>query len=45
MAMYLAEKTVKNYVSNLLHKMGLSHRTDAAVYAARFSERQNTRSI
>ena len=32
--MYLAEKTVKNYVSNLLAKMGFSRRTEAAVYAA-----------
>ena len=31
----LAEKTVKNYVSNLLQKMGFSRRTEAAVYAAR----------
>ncbi|MEO6122139.1 MAG: response regulator transcription factor [Ilumatobacteraceae bacterium] len=37
--MYLAEKTVKNYVSNLLTKMGMSRRTEAAVYAARQSER------
>jgi len=33
--MYLAEKTVKNYVSSLLAKMGFSRRTEAAVYAAR----------
>jgi two-component system, NarL family, response regulator DevR len=33
--MYLAEKTVKNYVSNLLSKMGFSRRTEAAVYATR----------
>src|SRR4051795_5849750 len=38
--MFLAEKTVKNYVSNLLTKMGMSRRTEAAVYAARQSERQ-----
>ncbi len=31
--MYLAEKTVKNYVSSLLHKLGFSRRTEAAVYA------------
>lgn len=37
--MYLAEKTVKNYVSNLLSKMGMSRRTEAAVYAARLEER------
>jgi two-component system, NarL family, response regulator DevR len=39
-AMFLAEKTVKNYVSNLLAKMGMSRRTEAAVYAARLSERK-----
>jgi DNA-binding NarL/FixJ family response regulator len=33
--MYLAEKTVKNYVSNMLAKMGFSRRTEAAVYATR----------
>ena len=37
--MYLAEKTIKNYVSNLLAKMGMSRRTEAAVYAARLAER------
>jgi DNA-binding NarL/FixJ family response regulator len=31
--MYLAEKTVKNYVSSLLHKLGFARRTEAAVYA------------
>ena len=38
--MFLAEKTVKNYVSNLLTKMGMSRRTEAAVYAARLAERK-----
>ena len=38
--MYLAEKTVKNYVSNLLAKMGMNRRTEAAVYAARLVERR-----
>ncbi|MDT7699176.1 MAG: hypothetical protein QOJ30_1501 [Pseudonocardiales bacterium] len=32
--LYLAEKTVKNYVSSLLHKLGFARRTEAAVYAA-----------
>ncbi|MGE3285828.1 MAG: response regulator [Pseudonocardia sp.] len=32
--LHLAEKTVKNYVSSLLHKLGFSRRTEAAVYAA-----------
>jgi len=39
--MFLAEKTVKNYVSNLLSKMGMSRRTEAAVYAARLDERRH----
>jgi DNA-binding NarL/FixJ family response regulator len=33
--MYLAEKTVKNYVSALLAKLGLERRTQAAVFAAK----------
>jgi DNA-binding NarL/FixJ family response regulator len=33
--LYLAEKTVRNYVSNLLAKLGLQRRTEAAAYAAR----------
>ncbi len=32
--MGLAEKTVKNYVSNLLSKMGMSRRSQAAAYVA-----------
>ena len=32
--LFLAEKTVKNYVSSLLHKLGFTRRTEAAVYAA-----------
>ena len=39
--LYLAEKTVKNYVSNLLMKLGMHRRTEAAVYAARLAERRN----
>jgi DNA-binding NarL/FixJ family response regulator len=33
--LHLAEKTVKNYVSNLLAKLGMERRTQAAVFAAR----------
>ena len=33
--MGLAEKTVKNYVTAVLSKMGMARRTAAAVYAAR----------
>jgi DNA-binding NarL/FixJ family response regulator len=39
--MFLAEKTVKNYVSNLLAKMGMGRRTEAAVYAARLQARRS----
>ncbi|MEY2467380.1 MAG: two-component system, NarL family, response regulator DevR, partial [Actinomycetota bacterium] len=40
-AMYLAEKTVKNYVSNLLSKLGMARRAEAAAYAARLAERRS----
>lgn len=33
--MFLAEKTVKNYVSAMLAKLGLSSRTQAALFAAK----------
>ena len=35
--LFLAEKTVKNYVSNLLAKLGLSRRTEAAVLATKLA--------
>jgi two-component system, NarL family, response regulator DevR len=38
---HLAEKTVKNYVSNLLSKLGMERRTQAAVYAARLGEQRD----
>jgi DNA-binding NarL/FixJ family response regulator len=38
--MFLAEKTIKNYVSHLLAKLGMAHRSEAAAYAARLSERR-----
>jgi DNA-binding NarL/FixJ family response regulator len=37
--MFLAEKTVKNYVSNMLAKLGMNRRTEAAAFAARLDER------
>lgn len=43
--MYLAEKTVKNYVSNLLVKLGMKRRTEAAVFATKLElQRQSPRS-
>lgn len=33
--LFLAEKTVKNYMSNILAKLGLERRTQAAVFATR----------
>ena len=41
--LFLAEKTVKNYVSNMLAKLGMSRRTEAAALAARLDERRQTR--
>ncbi len=39
--LFLAEKTVKNYVSNVLAKLGMERRTQAASYAARLDERSS----
>jgi DNA-binding NarL/FixJ family response regulator len=42
--MHLAEKTIKNYVTGLLSKLGMQRRTQAAAYVARLeahSENQN----
>jgi len=33
--MFLTEKTVKNYVSNLLNKLGMQRRTQAAAFVAK----------
>jgi two-component system response regulator DevR len=41
--MFLAEKTVKNYVSHLLAKLGMQRRTEAAAYAATLAERRRGR--
>ena len=41
--MFLAEKTVKNYISGLFAKLGMERRTQAAAYAARvFGEAHDT---
>ena len=39
---HLAEKTVKNYVSNMLAKLGMARRSEAAAYAARLAESRRT---
>ena len=36
--MFLAEKTVKNYVSSLLAKLGLTSRTQAAIFATKHGQ-------
>lgn len=38
--MRLAEKTVKNYITSVLSKMGLERRTQAAVYAVQHTKRR-----
>jgi DNA-binding NarL/FixJ family response regulator len=40
--MFLAEKTVKNYVSSLLTKLGMQRRTQAAAFYARLSANQDS---
>jgi DNA-binding NarL/FixJ family response regulator len=39
--LFLAEKTVKNYVSALFAKLGMQRRAQAAAYAARIFDRQH----
>ncbi len=39
--LHLSDKTVKNYVSSLLMKLGMSRRSEAAAYAARLDERRH----
>lgn len=41
--MFLSEKTVKNYVSSLLSKLGMERRTEAAVFATRIMERRDAK--
>lgn len=40
--MFLAEKTVKNYVSRLLAKLGMQRRTQAAVFASKLGRPRQT---
>ncbi len=39
--LFLAEKTVKNYVSTMLGKLGMRRRTQAAMLAGKLREKQN----
>ena len=41
--MYLAEKTVKNYVSSMLAKLGLTSRTQAAIFAVKHAQEADRR--
>jgi len=41
--MFLAEKTVKNYISNMFAKLGITRRTQAAAMSARLEEQQRRR--
>ena len=40
--MFLAEKTIKNYVSRLLAKLGMGSRTQAAVYVSKLDRSQGS---
>jgi DNA-binding NarL/FixJ family response regulator len=40
--LHLAEKTVKNYVSSLLAKLGMERRTQAAAYIARHDKQEHS---
>ena len=39
--MFLAEKTVKNYVSSILAKLGMERRTQAAVFASKLRDKES----
>jgi two-component system response regulator DevR len=41
--MHLAEKTVKNYVSRLLAKLGMERRTQAGIYASQLAADRRSR--
>lgn len=41
--LFLAEKTIKNHITNLLAKLGMTRRTEAAALAARIQERHRRR--
>lgn len=41
--LFLAEKTIKNHITNVLAKLGMTRRTEAAALAARIEERRRRR--
>ena len=43
--MFLAEKTVKNYVSRLLAKLGMERRTQAEVFASKLGQQSGQRTM
>ena len=43
-SLFLAEKTVKNYVTSILSKLGMQRRTEVAAFAARLGERHGAHS-
>ncbi len=43
--MFLAEKTVKNYVSRLLAKLGMERRTQAAVFVSKLDQPSSPRRV
>jgi DNA-binding NarL/FixJ family response regulator len=43
--MFLAEKTVKNYVSRLLAKLGMERRTQAAVFASKLEQQSGSPTV
>ena len=43
--MFLAEKTVKNYVSRLLAKLGMERRTQAAVFASKLEQQSSSPTV
>ena len=42
-ALYLGDGTVRNYVSNILSKLGVSNRAEAAAYAVQHNLKMYTR--
>lgn len=44
-ALYLGEGTVRNYVSSILNKLGLTNRAEAAAYAVKYNLKDYLRSV